>query len=304
MKYLKPPVAIDKQILLLQSRWLSIVDEKEAIHRLEHTGYFRLSGYFKYYQNDDNTFLDTVTFEQVWDIYIFDRKLRLLTIDAIEKIEISLKANINYRMSLLGGCFWYKDNDFFDTSEDWKLEIYNKLNSHIQEIKDKSSAVFVTAYFEKYTSETHLPSWMLFEELTIGEVSNLYKILKKEYRQEIANVYGTYNIDLWKWIQLLVNLRNISAHHARLWNRRYISKPRTWDVIFKKHYQTKDNLFWGLDVIPNYYNASLIIHYLLGTINKNFSWVDDLENLFSEHPNIPKKSMWFDEKSFSILRSI
>ena len=132
---------------------------------------------------------------------------------------------------------------------------------------------------------------MLFEEFTLGEVSSIFRILLKPHRQAISDMYYTYNIDLSKWLQLLVNMRNISAHHARLWNRKYIWKPRVEDVIFRDEYKLQENQFGALEVIPNYFNATLIIHYLLNIINKNFSWVDDLELLFSEFPNIPKMSM-------------
>ena len=112
-------------------------------------------------------------------------------------------------------------------------DIYDKLLSLIDSKKSKSSSLFVGAYFSKYTSEQDLPSWMLFEELTIGEISNIYKILNADDAKAIASVYKTYFGDLEKWIKVLVVIRNISAHHSRLWNRVYTSRPRVNDVIFK-----------------------------------------------------------------------
>jgi abortive infection bacteriophage resistance protein len=304
MQYSKLPIDIQWQIFILQERGLIIDDIPSAKHTLEHIGYFRFTGYCKYFQSSDDIFRTGTTFGTVLDTYVFDRKLRLLTLDAIEKIEVSFKSNISNYMSLIGWPFWYADTSLFDLTELWKEDIYNTLLEHITKVKSKSSSVFVNAYNSKYSEEVYLPSWMLFEEFTLWEVSNIYRILLKNHRQTIANVYWTYNIDLSKWLQLLVNMRNISAHHARLWNRKYIWKPRVDDVIFRDRFQLYDNQFGISEVLPNYYNATLIIHYLLNIINKNFSWIDDLEWLFYEFPEVPKISMWFYEEAFDRIRNM
>lgn len=102
MYYTKSPKSIHDQLELLQERGLIVVNTAIAIHKLEHIGYFRFTGYCKYFQNEYNIFRTGTTFDMILDSYIFDRKLRLLTIDAIEKIEVSLKTNISNSMSLHG----------------------------------------------------------------------------------------------------------------------------------------------------------------------------------------------------------
>jgi abortive infection bacteriophage resistance protein len=98
-------------------------------------------------------------------LYVFDRKLRLLTLDAIEKIEISLKANINDYITKEFGCFWYKNEELFNLNYKDNLKIYNEiLGKTIPEINQRKT-IFIKHYFEKYEEEC-LPSWMLFEELT------------------------------------------------------------------------------------------------------------------------------------------
>ncbi|MBX9809454.1 Abi family protein [Candidatus Gracilibacteria bacterium] len=318
MQFSKTPLNIHEQVNLLRSRGLIIRDESHAIAKLEHIGYYRLSGYFKFFQKGDNTYLPDVTFEKVLDIYIFDRKLRLHTLDAIERIEVSLKSNISNTLSILGGCFWYKNRDFFDLGDhiandlktpeqqDRDMEINKKYEEMLEKFsrkKSKSSSVFISSYNEKYNEE-NLPSWMLFEELTIGEVSNIYRILKQEYRQTIATIYGVYSLDLSNWMQMIITLRNISAHHARLWNRRYTWKPRTKDSILQNKY-IKQKLEDGrIEVIPSYFNSCLVISYLLKIINPGSTWNHRLESLIAEFPNISKKSMGFDDDSFEKLRSI
>jgi abortive infection bacteriophage resistance protein len=87
-----------------------------------------------------------------------------LTLDAIEKIEISLKANINDYLTKEFGCFWYKNEELFDLEYSSYDEIYHKFNEKLHEINNRE-VVFIEHFFEKYNEEC-LPSWMLFEELT------------------------------------------------------------------------------------------------------------------------------------------
>ena len=110
MKYTKPPLSIEQKITLLKERGLRIDNEERTYKYLTHIGYFRMTGYFKFFQDHiTDTFQAGTTFDQVLNVYIFDRKLRLLTLDAIEKIEVSLKATISDYMSMKYGAFWYMD---------------------------------------------------------------------------------------------------------------------------------------------------------------------------------------------------
>lgn len=295
-KFDKPALNLDEKIKLLKNRGLIIDDEEKAKHDLLHIWYFRLTWYFKFYQDKKNDiFKDWTNFKQVVDLYSFDRKLRLLTLDAIEKIEVSLKSNINYVLYKDYWAFWYLNTDLFSLWNEKNLEIYNNLVWKIKLIQEKSSAIFVKEFFNKYTDD-YLPSWMLFEELTIWELSNIYRLLKTEFKQQIADIFWVYQLDLQIWIYLLVNIRNICAHHSRLWNKEYIVKLRLRDKTFWNKF-----LLWEIknfntpEVVPNYYNATLIINYLLNHINKNFSWLDDLEKLFNDFEKVDKIKMWFME---------
>lgn len=294
LKFNKPALKLDEKINLLENRWLIIKDKEKAKHYLQHIWYFRLTWYFKFYQNKEtNLFYDWITFDKIIDLYSFDRKLRLLTLDAIEKIEVSLKSNINDYMSEKFSCNWYFNNKLFSLENEKNLEIYNNLDLKIKSIQKKSSSIFVKEFFKKYNDE-YIPSWMLFEEITIWELSNIYRLLKTEFKQQIADSFWVYQLDLQIWIQLLVNIRNICAHHSRLWNKEYVVKLRLRDKTFWNKY-----LMWEIknfntpEVLPNYYNATLIINYLLTHINKNFSRLYDLEKLFNDFEEVDKIKMWF-----------
>lgn len=292
MKFEKPALDIDEKIKLLKERGLIFEDEDSAKHSIEHIWYFRLSGYCKFFQDKDtNIFFDWVRFQEILDLYVFDRKLRLLTLDAIEKIEISFKANMIDILSKEFWVFWYLNTELFFLKSEKFQKNYDDFIKIVEEKQEYSSSLFVKDYFKKY-DEKYLPSWMLFEDLTIGEVFNIYYMLDKTVQQKIANKYDVNFQDLVNRNQLIRNVRNIAAHHGRLWNRKLIIRltnrdEKLWWLLQKDTARNK--------VIPNYFNWTLVIHYLLKHINKDFSWIQDLSDLFDDFPWIPKEKMWFDE---------
>ena len=105
--YCKPALTIEQQIDLLVSRGLTIPDRDKALHYLNYIGYHRLSGYFLTFQQnapgvESHSFKKGVTFKDILDIYIFDRELRLLVMDAIERIEVAFRACISNTIQLGG----------------------------------------------------------------------------------------------------------------------------------------------------------------------------------------------------------
>lgn len=289
--FTKPPKSIDHLYDILIERWLDVTWEIESDIKkdLENIWYFRLSWYFKYFQHND-VFFEWINFKIILDHYIFDRKLRLLTFDAIEKIEISVKSTINTYMSLNHWIFWYLDTGLFNLTTPSSNSTYQKLLGKISKINSLKRSIFVKQYFAKYSSETSLPSWMLMEEFTIWEVSTIFNLLDYNVKKKISNSYDTYAWDFGTWLNLLQILRNISAHHARLWNRKYVAHLNTNDIKFKNFFQLDSG-----KVIPNYYNSVLVISYLLNKINRNFWWLNDLENLIVRYNGIiDVQKMWLN----------
>ena len=118
MKFTKPAIPLDDQIALLRSRGLTIADEGRARHYLRFVGYYRLAGYALPYQVNYNAdgshrFLDGVSFEDILDLYVFDRKLRLAVMDAVERIEVAFRAQFSQTMSELHGPHWFMDTAHF-----------------------------------------------------------------------------------------------------------------------------------------------------------------------------------------------
>ena len=101
VKYNKPPTSFEQQLSILESRGMSVPDKQRALHYLAHINYYRLGAYWLPFESDHNghTFHDGTNFEQVLELYVFDRELRLLVMDAIERIEVSIRTQWAYHFS-------------------------------------------------------------------------------------------------------------------------------------------------------------------------------------------------------------
>ena len=116
--YPKEILSFDKQIERLQERGLIIKDTETAKKYLQNISYFRLQGFWWEFQTDkvNHKFIEGTTFEQIIELYTFDRKLRLLIFDAIERIEIGLRTKLIYYPSIELGQWWYEDEtNFYNT---------------------------------------------------------------------------------------------------------------------------------------------------------------------------------------------
>ncbi len=106
MKYTKPALTLEEQADLLLNRGMA-GDRNIMIARLRTVGYYRLSGYWFPFRKTDESFKEGTSFETVWNRYAFDRRLRLLVMDAIERIEVAVRSELAHYHSLHFGPFGY-----------------------------------------------------------------------------------------------------------------------------------------------------------------------------------------------------
>ncbi len=284
MKYTKPALTISDQIKLLESRGLIIANKNRAEKYLANISYYRLSAYmypFKDLQTDK--FVKGTTFESILDLYLFDRELRLLVFDAIERIEISFRTQLIYQPAIKGGAFWFEDENFFDDK--------NRLIEHLQKLDNEvkqSYEVFIDHFFQKYDEDCP-PVWISFEVVSLGLLSRFYQNLKFiDAKKEIARHFGLNNPRVFQsWIMSITYIRNICAHHARLWNRTLTNKPTILQSPIK---------VWISDTNPNnekLYYFLCCLWYLLREINPENRFIEKLKILFAKYPNTPISSMGF-----------
>ncbi len=98
----KPPLAVDEQLQLLKDRGLVIRDDKRAAALLEVVSLFRLSPYMRPFQragNPAHSFIEGATLADIVTLYRFDRELRNLVMDALERVEVAVRACIGNTMA-------------------------------------------------------------------------------------------------------------------------------------------------------------------------------------------------------------
>ena len=108
--FTKPAITVAEQVALLKARGLIIRNEVRAAHFLEAVSFFRLSPYMRPFQaadNPDHAFQPGTGFRQLSRLYDFDRRLRLLVMDALERAEVAARAAISNHMGPAHGAHWY-----------------------------------------------------------------------------------------------------------------------------------------------------------------------------------------------------
>lgn len=280
MQYNKIALSLDDLANLLQGRGL-VFDDCERVKRyLANIGYYRLSAYLLPFEKPvadgekrNHDFLPNTTFEEVLQIYIFDRSLRLLVMEAIERIEISLRANWAQNMAEIGGPHIYMEPNRFKCP--WE---HAKSIAFIGSQLQQSSEKFIAHYRSKYKDPYLPPIWAIVETFSLGGLSRWIAATKDtEPKKAIARSIGIPTADLMESVlHALTPVRNICAHHCRLWNRRftiqvpYIKRLKNSLVIEQNGDQNQPSRLL--------YNYIVILTHIMNNINPGSSWKSRLRN--------------------------
>lgn len=295
--YTKRALSYAEQLSKLQSRGLKIENAPKALHLLEQISYYRLSGYWYPLLEEpksEHKFKPDATFEIGFQIYCFDRELRKFIQTELEKIEISIRAKMIYEFWHNHNAFWYKDRKHY--KNDYSFDI---LIGKLEYAVSKSDEDFIKSFGQKY-SDPLPPACMVLEVSSFGNLSNLFGNLSRKTPEArvIANHYGLDETTFASWLHSLTYVRNLCAHHSRLWNRIMGISPKIPDSPKK--------IFIFNTLLPNpneenkpyinnnrmYYLLSMII-YFMNTINPNHRVKEKFLDLLKLYPLIDIKSMGF-----------
>lgn len=291
LKFTKPSLSITDQIDRLRQRGMVITDEAKARHYLKHVSYYRLRAYWLPFElptnnGDDHAFVTGTSFEDVLSLYIFDRQLRLLVMDAVERIEVALRGAWSHHLAMKYGPHGYLDPTLYG-----RADYYARSFSSLLEEIAKSKDTFIIHYEAKYTDPLQPPVWMTAEILSLGQLSKWYGNLKhRADRQAIARNYGLDEKVLVSVIHHLAYVRNICAHHGRLWNKQFtvtMSVPNS---------PTGVKLAMNLQEKRRIYNSLVALGYLLKVIAPDSEWRHNLVSLIDTCPLADPLEMGFPLK--------
>ncbi len=285
MQFTKPPKSFDEQIDLLIKRGMVIDDRNHAKRYLSHLNYYRLAAYWLPYEEDHPThlFKTGTNFDLIIEHYVFDRGLRLLVMDAIERIEVSIRTQWAYHLSHSYGPHAHLQRELFKSK--WP---YPDNVARLKKSAGRSSEIFIR-HFKKYDEDLP-PLWAICEIMTLGQLSQWYANLRHGYdRNKIARVYGLDELNLTSFLHHLSIVRNHCAHHARLWNREF-----TFAWKFPKRKPTGLIANFNLQDGKRMYNTLVMLAYLLDQINPN-SWKVRLSILLRKFPSVQIRNMGFPD---------
>jgi len=263
-----------------------VEDRKRTIHYLSHISYYRLSAYMFPYRQSGNTenFIKGVKFDFILDHYIFDRELRILVFDAIERIEIAIRTQITQQFSQVYGSHFFENPQLFRKSR----FLTNNLGKLDDEI-GRSNETFIKHYLNNYTNPLRPPAWMSIEVVSLGLLSKFYSnFINCNEKKMVASHFGIKNYEIFEsWMHSITALRNTVAHHSRMWNKTFTIKPKIpkktsngW--VANKHY-------------PNnkLYSLLVVLMYLKKTINPKTNFAVRLQELIQNYPIINIAKMGF-----------
>jgi abortive infection bacteriophage resistance protein len=314
--YSKPYRSVVDQLALLASRGMEITDMAAAAACLGRIGYYRLSGYWYPFRKShlstdlltgevladphtgkpqiiiEDDFRPGTTFQQIMDLYVFDKRLRLLFLDAIERIEVALRVDIAL---LLGARDPWAHRDpkqlhgrFLKIDARTGKTEYQKWLDRLDSTFNSSKEEFAKHFKKKYQGELP-PIWIAIEIWDFGMLSMFLGGMKVADQEHLAAKYGIPRADLLtSWVRNINNVRNICAHHGRLWNRSPAdqpSPPKSGEVAELDHLAT--SRFSKSRI----YATTAALQFLLRTIHPTSSWSVRLKAHCASFPRISGLSL-------------
>lgn len=290
---LKKALTYDEQVQhLADSHGVSIPNRQAAVQILQSVNYYRLTGYgIGLEDKSTGLYKEGTTIETLYSLYCFDSALRNILSPVIEDIEIRFRTAIAYYLGTTYGPECYRDRKYFDswisgvTGED----MFDKFNRDVDDaIKKQAKKPFVAHHQSVYGG--HFPIWVIVEALSLGSLSSLYSILKKDDANKIAKVFKSDSAFMRSWFASLVEIRNICAHYGRLYNMPLDSSPK---------------MAKGLTQYANrrLFSVCLALQYIIGNKETWRVFIKRLVDLLSDHLEVNLAFLGFPDNWRQYLRS-
>jgi abortive infection bacteriophage resistance protein len=289
MLFNKPPLAVPDQIRLLKERDMVFADEARATRVLQHINYYRLRAYWLPFEaqlsarpaHAQHAFKPGTEFDNVVALYIFDRKLRLLLLEAIERVEIAMRTHWAQVLAERYGSHAYLRGDLFQ-----KPAIFDACLKSMDEELSRSKETFVQHYLDKYTDPSRPPIWAICELLTLGQLSKwLGNVKLRNDRQAMAHRLGLDEVVVCAFAHHLTHVRNLCAHHSRVWNRKLtftMTLPRRPSELAVQFNAPEDRRI---------YNTLVMLVWCIKTISPDTTWPNRMHALLSTRTTADLKSM-------------
>jgi abortive infection bacteriophage resistance protein len=222
--YTKPHATPLQRVQHLQAKGLLIPDPNRAAGEIELIGYERLRIYFlsqRQLTAPGKPFLLGTSYQDILDLYECDVELRDVCFSSVGRFEVLFRNSLSEALSRSYGSHpYFNVAAFADATANLKA-----IQSFIA-VYSKSKDPRATHYAANYSDPILPPIWTMKEFLTFGASSRIYQCLSGQIKTLIASDFGVGSDKIFiNWIECLVDLRNICAHHDRLFNRSFQKQP-------------------------------------------------------------------------------
>lgn len=279
-KKLKKPTTFEQQVDILKEREMIIENRDSAKRILSTLNYYRFTGYALKFKKEDK-YINNISFDKTYELYKFDKEIKNIIMGALESIEISVRTYMAYTLAHEYGSDAHTNYEIFENKEYYYGYRDNKGRYH-KGLKDEFDNAInrnkedkvVKHHNEKYKGNFHI--WAIIEFISFGTLSRMYSNLKREDKRAISK--GLLDLDykvLESGLIHLTYVRNICAHYARLYDRKFTKLAKLHEK-YNEYEIEKDSLFCTI----------LVIKELMSNVNEWTVIRDKLEKLFNEYIDV------------------
>ena len=225
---------LDEQVQIFRSKGLVITDEDKTKDILLRENYFFINGYRHLFMKSwkDSNFIPGTTFEELYAMFVFDRRVRNIFFKNLLIVENNIKSLISHQLSKNYG---FKEKEYLNPKNFTKdpmqsRQVHDVLNKVKRQIRVNGKQHSATMHY--ITNYGYIPLWILVKVLSFGIVSELYNILDYNDKSSISDYYGVDSATLGIYLSILSNYRNLCAHEDILYDHR--TQKQIPDSIYHK----------------------------------------------------------------------
>ncbi len=222
MTKIKEFLELDELIKNIKSKGIKIGNEEKVKDILTKNNYYVIMGYKNLFLDKEHNYKENISFENIYNLYLFDRKLKLLLLNSLLDIENIIKTSITNHFCKMYG---FKEDSYLDKNNynihhKYLEKTFKIFKSQIEEKKNDNLAV---SYYKN--TYNFIPLWVMTKLLSFGLIKELYSILKDDdkvaIKDEISNFDDVKIKGLFTSMQLLVDMRNKTAHDEIVYSGRH-----------------------------------------------------------------------------------
>lgn len=255
---------IKEQVELLKKRGMKIENQEKAEEVLSFINYYKIKEFtLSFYDKEKEMYTKNISFDEILTKFYENKNLRMDLLRLTEKIELSLKTKISYILGeKLGALGYLKFNNWCNKEKFDKFFLIEKEKEVLNRIekafnKDKN---IIMNDFKTYDT---LPVWIAFNLLTFGEILNVFKLMNKKDKKNIATKHNASLENYLSWLEAINLIRNLSAHNYNIVDFEFKTKPKI------NKFKDKLHLYNGKPT-NKIAGVILILEYLVYSINKNY----------------------------------